>query len=49
MTPDNVTDFEMRFKSQDDQITSQELKHVLDYLPEILKEMNQQSETKQSE
>lgn len=49
MTPDNVINFEMRFKSQEDPITSQELKHVLDYLSEILKEMNRQSETKPSE
>ena len=49
MTPDKDIDFKIQFTSTDDSITPDELKHILDFIPEILLEMNRQPLTKKQE
>lgn len=49
MIPVNPLDVTILFKPDTEKHTSDELKHVLEYLPDILKEMIRQHETETQE
>lgn len=49
MAQTNPIDFTIQFKAEADAPTADELKHILDYFPDVLKEMVFQTEPKTQE
>lgn len=49
MTQANPVDLTIQFKSETEALTKDELKHILNYIPDILKEMIFQTEPKTQE
>ena len=49
MTKPNEIDVEIQFDLEDDGVNQDELKHVLEFMPEILKQVIRQTESEKQE